>query len=794
MKNYIYPLAIAATLATTTSCNDEEVSAIQNIPDSQKAQISFSLSDETPTRHGFTGSATSLAMRMQSDNKGAGGGVRYTRTVATADVDGTNSDVSFSNVTFTDANVRYWDDAFGRDGLISVYAVAVPNASASLTNNGTTLEGLLTKGDVTVAWGSNSTNTITWQVTTDAQTKDATTATAPTKTIDKEDLVYSNNIQADATLGKDGVYRWNYTSNKYFPEPTGKDGDHKDGRMLFFQDGMTDSDAATTASNSNPGHFDKGHLKFKHALSRITVHISQGEGGGAFNFATGTNITLLKMYVKGTLDIKTGKWTINKTAGSTNDNVKDIVKMAKTTSETTAAGTYTAQMLPEYEFVDGSETNVMQFTIDNNTYYITQDALFDALTYDKDGDGVYDESDGDGMLVGTTGKVIMEQGKNYVFKIKINKRRIENITATLADWVDVVAAEESINNTHVKFTFSENTGTACTDFRFYRLAEDLGAIYTDNSYTASNYSGDYKTEGAATLTEMTGDNAGKYATNWFYENNCTAYHFRTLNALAADENGTSDTDKSENVANTTPPAKSYFTMKADGSVKDYHWGAPMVKDGTNNASLEYTESNGFGNNLHKGITSTLSDIKITELHMMSDLQIVLKTTTDSKKVVLSGATVTLTKLKTSATVDMGTGLITPATAVTATLSTTAPSNTDYWKTENVETKPFTCSVIPQTLVRKNGTSDPTDDDYVGITITTSDNNQYYVVKRLSEILATSVTDDRSQTKDEPIEFWYPGHRYIYTFTITKTGIENITCVVADWVDVTAGNQDLNLES
>lgn len=785
MKKTIFPLALLSLLAA--SCSENQYVGPDNIDPSDKEMISFSLSDEAnSTRAGFTGSATSLAMRIQSDEKG-GSGVRYTRTVANADIDATNSAVSYSAVTFADSYKRYWDDAFGRKGLLSVYAIAVPNASSSLKNNNKTLEELLSKGDETNTWGTIATNTIAWQVTTSEQQKDAAGAATPTKNIDQEDLVYSNNIQADADLGKDGVYRWDYSAGAHRPTATGEEGVHKNGRMLFYQQAMTDANAATTPATSDAGHFDKGHLKFKHALSRMTIQLIAGEGYATpapFAFATGTNIKLLSMNVSGTLDVKTGAWT-GVTTG-------DINKIAKTTAETNAAGTYTAQMLPGYTFTDGDATNVMEFTIDNNTYYITQDMLFDALTYDADDDGVKDTGDGD--LVGVTDPIVMEQGKNYTFKITINKKQIEQITATLAAWVNVTAADESMNNSHVDFSFLSPTGTNCTAFQFYRLKEDLGSIITTDSYTANTYQGDYKTEGAATIEAMTGDHAGKYqATGWYFDDNRTAYHFRTLNPLAADEGGNSDADKSENIANTADPAKSYFTMTADATTKDYHWGAPMATG----KNLAYSTTEGFKNNLHKGVTSTNSDLKITELHMMANLNIVLKTTTGTDKVVLDGATITLTKLSTKATVDMGIGLITPlapespTTWATATQAMTAPGT--YWasghETNKDQTNAFTCAVIPQNLKRGTG-----DDDYIGITITTSDHNQYYVVKRLSEILATSVTaDERNQQKDQPITYWYPNHSYTYTFTITKNMIDCITATVANWVDVTAANKDITLE-
>lgn len=795
MKKYIYPLAITATALFATACSDNEVDDIQNIPDSQKEMIEFSMSDgSSQTRAGFTKDNTRIVARFQSDEKGSSN-AKYTRTVLKAVKDANGGDAAFSSVSYyTTDNTRYWDDAYGRKGLVSVYAVAIPNCSDDTKLAESKLHGGST-------WASETTpnNSIEWGVTISEQTKDAADVTSPTKIIDLEDLVYSNNIQADATLGKDGVYRWDYTEGKHLPVETGAE-THKNGRMLFFQYGMTDDNAATTAASSSPGHFDKGHLKFKHALSRITIELEKGEGFASsdpFAFATNTNITLKGMNVKGNLNIKTGEWTVATSGGKDN-----ILKMAQiTTGSTNAAGKYMAQMLPDYTFADGNDTSVAEFTIDNNVYYITQNMLFDALTYDANGNGTKDT--GDGELVGATSPIKMEQGKNYQFKITVNKKQIESITATLAPWVDVTAADQSMDNSHVQFTFTAPTGTNCTEFQFYRLKEDLtGGITTGSDYTAETFSGDYKTEGAATIEAM--GSSGKYqASGWYYDDNQTAYHFRTLNALAADEGGNDTSDKSENITNTADPAKSYFTMTADANLKDYHWGAPMTKDPTaaTDPAEAYSPTDGFKECLHKGVTSTTSDLKITEIHMMSEVYVTLKTTTGANKVDLSGAKVTLTQLSIKAKVDMGTGLISPEPQSDAEHWLSVYQNTltptTYWAsghdTSKDETGKFSCSVIPQPLVRSTSAT-PAVHEYVGITIETSDHNKYYVVKELSDLTANSVTGGHTVEEGVAINRWYPGHRYFYTFTITKKGIENITCVLTDWVTVTAGNTNIDLES
>lgn len=788
MKKYIYSI-LAATAFVAAGCSDNDV--VENlIPDEQKDVIEFSLSDAaaSSTRAGFGGSATFVAMRMQSNEKG-GSGVKYTRTVATAAKDETNptTATSFSNVTFTDDNKRYWDDAHGRKSLLSVFAVAIPNNATDSKG----LENKLSKGDASAKWGTSGTNTIEWSITTDKQTKDASTentAAVSTGTIDNEDLVYSNNIQAGK---KDGVYRWDGTT--YDPSNTGAT-THHDGQMLFFQDGMTDATALSTAITDAPGHFDKGHLVFNHALTRLTIQLVEGAGfdsGSAADFqftketsaSAVTNITLLNMFTSGTLDLAAGTWG-SKSSGN-------ITQIAGST--TAAANTFCAQVLPDYVIADGSNTNVMKFTIDNNTYFITQDMLFDALAGDnnnKIADYGYDETNNN--------KFTLMQGKNYKFKITVDKTQIANMTATLTPWVNVTAADFGLDNRHVEFSFLDNaTGEACTaGINFYQKTEDLEAIYTDNSYITAGkgvaFSGDYLTKGEATLTL----DGGKYKTNWYYEDNKTAYHFRTIS------------DNAETVIQASSDP-TYFTMTGASTMPDYHWGAPMKT--TANLAYDPTSSNGYKANIHEGLTSTASDIKITEMHMMSNLNITLETTTGSDKVVLSGATIKLTRLANTGTVDMGTGYITPAAPVTEVTMAT-PSN--YWETTDVKTKAFQYAVVPQPLVRQSGdngydsskTGANDNDNYIGITITTSDNNQYYVIRKLSEILITDIkkgTTDPYADPDHPkdgsgnyqnITRWYPNHTYSYNIKITKKGIEAITATVTKWVDVTAKDINIDLES
>lgn len=823
MKYFIYPF-ILSTAFIAAACSDDNYIIDTPISADQKESIAFVVSDEGArltstapnTRAGFA-TATQIVARFESFKSTTVGGTpsttdkRSTRTVLKADPHGTDKLYSVVNYLTTD-NTRYWDDAFGRYGNISVYAVAVPGKEASLLNNTKKLEELISYAgdnvsDYNTIWKTDvaaTNNNIAWTVNTTAQTASL---------IANEDLCYSNNIQAG---GKNGRYVYDFTGDKY-PEfsytPTETDPfpNFSDNYLRFAQ--------ADGAKVSDPGKFDKGHLIFNHALSRITVILQSGDGftssdGFKFtknNASSTDNIKLIDMYTTGTLNIKDGTWAagdpsaINKMAPV---KINTSTGTIEDGTYSTAIGTYMAQMLPGYVISRGvTNKNVMEFEIDNNTYFITQDMLYMALT----ADGTSAQQTVANGYDLTNELIKMQQGKNYKFTITIKKGEIMNITATLADWVDV-EGEYALDNSHITVTTKKLEGSkdvSCREINFYRWGQVLDKIYTDDSYTATTYSGNYLADnGAATLTE-TATNSNIWNTNWYYEDNMTAYHFRTLNNLAAGTN-------SSNIKNTSDVSS--FTMESgDQSTKDYHWGAPLISG----ATMSYSPTDGYKTSLHQGMIAPKNGVEnpinITEFHMMSNINISLvtdsvKNTSDAWEkgpaaVDLKGATITITRFAKKATVDMGTGLITPTyTAPSSDHSATdsdcalmtAPdftSLTSWWVTNAIgtSTDKYRYAVVPQKL-RRSDAADPAEADCVGITITTQDANQYYVIKDLASIKATTVSDDRNQSANQNIERWYPGHTYNYKIKITKKGIENITCTVATWVDVEADEIEIDLES
>ena len=270
-KNFYLLLGTLMSAACTNNLEDI------NIDPSNKTAISFvGQNNNNLTRAGFTAD-TQIAMHIRSTKDA--NNIRETRTFAYASADADQTTTSFSNIVApSDDNVRYWDDAFGRDAKLSVFAVAVPGKTtpSNPSSNGNSLLNLLTGGET---WKTGAlTETISWTVSTD-QTE---------ALIANEDLTYSNNISKD---GIGGVKSYDYTSSDY--------SDVNNGCLMFR---LKDDQMA-----EGPGKFDQGNLKFTHALSRITVNLVKGTGYGSspFNFATDTNVKILDVPTTGTLDIET---------------------------------------------------------------------------------------------------------------------------------------------------------------------------------------------------------------------------------------------------------------------------------------------------------------------------------------------------------------------------------------------------------------------------------------------------------------------------------------------------------
>jgi hypothetical protein len=262
-------------------------------------------------------------MHIKSERNGssADGDVRVTKTMATATADATQSTTSYSKINFNDAYKRYWDDAYGRNAKLSVYAIAVPGKA----DGSKAAESLLAAPEESRTWSSaDLSHNVAWNIS----------PTQDKNTIDSEDLIYSNNISGDNKL-----------------------------QFRLDDDNNTDG----------PGKFEQGNLQFKHALARITINLNKGTGfeGSNFKFTGANNVTLYNIPTSATLNLTDGTWS-----NATSTSIKGIYE--KTTS-TDIKHELMAQVIPGAKYTKGSNDNAMSFIIDDNQYFITSSMMYDAL-------------------------------------------------------------------------------------------------------------------------------------------------------------------------------------------------------------------------------------------------------------------------------------------------------------------------------------------------------------------------------------------------------------------------------
>lgn len=789
----------------------------ENIPLDQKSEIAFTVSAPgvsaqtraSSTTHGFT-TPTDIVARYVSYKAssvgtvpGDGDEARTSRTVLKAkpETSGDGVDYPYSDVEYLNIDYkRYWDDAYSRLAYLSIYAIAVPGKGITsgqtnyVTNNSKSLLELVHEGETAVSnsnvkWKKDDNgadaNNVAWKV---SSSQDATT-------LGNEDLCYSNNIQADEALGKNGRYVWDFSSTPqgYKPAKTGA-ATHDDGQMRIALQNATDK--------TSTGHFDRGHLVFNHALTRLTVNLRKGTGFKTtdpvdpFKFKDGTNVKILGVSTQGTLNLKTGIWTASTSA-------LNIDIMSKSETATTGYDyTLQSQFIPGFVLNKGDNTPVLEYTIDDNVYYITEASLYNALK-----DKTYD----DNSTLVSNNAIELKQGKNYVINIVVYKTEIASVTASLVDW-DYVTSEMITPENHY-ITISNmmiNTSTHCTNFDLYRANDDLNAPYTSGDVPVQKNWFKHYTD-KATLSATSTTNVWKTA--WFWESNKSFYHFRTVNKGTTIKSGTEETDP-----------KDYFEVTSgqlvDDNTKtdfnDYHWGAPMYSEVT----MKYDVTNGYDGAdqdfLYPAIGSTTSTIHLIEHHMMSNVHIVLHTPTktdeENHKLVVAEngmtlkdasdntTTVALNRFYKYGTVEMARGVVNPVTtseSLTATINAPSTyfitseitiSGTKYNVTDVGETNKYSYRVVPQALNR--GTA-PADADKIGLTITTPDGNQYFVPD-LAIIKAQLTADTQHHKNNEAVTRWYPGYDYTYHITLKKTGIESITCSIVDWIEVKTENIEIGL--
>ena len=620
-----------------------------------------------------------------------------------------------------DGIVRYWDDAHARNSVLSIYGFCINgtilpfgapwnqkiDGIASNTQNIDTTEPKTWKSGAPSSYNigaeDGSGALMKWNIGDHSTSYNSQTFLS---VLYKDDICYSNNISGENCL-------------MYGKKTSGK--------------------------------FDEGVIEFHRAVSLFTIIIKPGQGFDNnlrtnFKFAESKNIEMKGFFKQGYLNLADGSWS-DKVLGN-------WTTICNATAASDSYYTLMAFVIPGNDLnsdTDASEKSAMIFTIDGNEYKLSKQDLLTAIKANEDNLSVDEENNPTGNVKEEylTDGTKLKAGINYQFTLTVGKTKIDKIKASIVDW-KTVTAEAEPDNAHSLTVKMETLAGGSADPAASRLFK------SNNEDASKGYSNTYE--------------AGKYATNgyydlasrkaiqdtkWFWPNNSTYYHFRTI---SPQQNLTKDGESEKN----------YLTITggAIAATNDYVWGAPLKEKHEESATahpITYSETEGYQSYLYPAIGPTKDDIHITQFHMMSDLEVKLITTTGDDKVVLTGAKVSLVNYASQAKLMIGTGLVTECAGITTTEEITKVTDgADYtWRT------------VPQSLSRGERSADK-----VGLKITLTDGN-IYEIKDLST-LSVKVNNEATT-----IPRWEPGKKYVYTLTLKKTAIDHIKATIVDWDTVEA---------
>lgn len=760
-----YQTLLAVCLLTLSACSTNETLTDSPI-DQSKTPIELTagiIGENAATTRGLTrtvtndnpyghaaaafSSGTSLYMVIKSENGTSA--TLYNRTIGYAQ-DAATTPANSTTTGFTSTYQRYWEDTQSpaRSSKLSIYAACVPgyylNGTQTVESPTGTADGTTwtigTSNTYINTWGTDlGATTIAWPL------RDTAVGSQDATFLVNQDLCFSNNVS-------------NHTPDE---------------RLAF---------------NTTTNKFTSGRMVFHHALTKVTFKIKKGNGFGTdpfvFTYANAAsnpeNIVLVGFNTSGTFNIANGEFLTESPAIGTGD-IK-VMALADHRSEESPAFEYelTCLMLPG-STLNGSDKDALDkiyFTIDENKYHITKSQLAGALANKTLTDNYTSALD----------EYKMRPGVHYVFTMTVSKSQISNLSAAVVGWEEVTASTTP-SNARISVSLLEN-GTAETSetptFDLFRSA-NVNDVINDNwaSYDwATGYGKAYLQKSGSAYAAYEDDG---HTTPWYWPNNRTFYHFRTLKPTTDNSWGviTDNSDANNVFQYVTLTGATYSTTPAE-SYRDVCWGAPFNSLELGQ-KLTYSLTTGFDNTtgtspnethqISKAIGPTTATINMNTFHMMSDVTFNLTTTDGTDAVTLTNAKMELVAYNTGR-VLMGNGLV----------ETTGSAST----IENQSTgTPWHYGFVPQSL-----DPDPANDaDDVILIITTSDNNQYKVT--LKDIAASSVGGTNSIINNpytnNIIDRWYPSFKYTYTFHLTKTGIQSITATLSDWEGVTATSQTVVIQ-
>lgn len=475
-------------------------------------------------------------------------------------------------------------------------------------------------------------------------------------------------------------------------------------------------------------------LEFTHALSKITVVLTAGDGfvdkngDTLLDFANDPEVLLTSNVAnshtntewactKGNVNITTGEVTLTGTSPSGDPSVITMWQASSTGHVVTKE----ALVMPGSQFSDDNAI-IARINADGNIYYVTAQKIRAKITGESK---------------------VTEAGKNYIINVTVDKTGISHVSATVANWTNI-DAEEVAPKINVTANWGSGTGTMTNAFSFYR-STSLGTGYG----TVENISY-YKSDSEVTYSE-----AWSMSPTLYWPDHNTHYQFRAVYpaTVTTTGGGTEGDGILTSPRVITANGSQVIKVKNEAYLSGYSSNLMIARP-------EIAGSEQCNNSDHTpqylysvGICATEGTIKLNFRYMMSQVEVNLSTTETTNQVNLTNAKVELVNVYDHGNVKLG----------DRTIDFTDYPRRDYTLHATSTSTQRLDAVIPQTFsstkfkitIYKNG--DP--------------------AQGVDDIYYADISDFTT-------DGWTAGNHYVYNLTVTKTEVR-VSATLTDWTTVTS---------
>ena len=739
--HYLYIGALAFLIAcnseeriTTTNGNDRSSDAIElsaGIVEGNAKATTRAVAEANHANHHTFSEGTKIALRVSGTWTGHTPSPEIVETT-TASLSGVATGTDNRHNKLSSSPVLYWED-YGSSDIANMGPGK--GREEGLTIYGATVNGKSLENAGLGALLNTETNwdALSWTLPTDQR---------PTGSLPADkDLLISNNVK---TGTDDGTYKFD---------------EHNNGKLLEFKHAMS-----KITVNLKPGAGFSGDF-----TSEPVVELTSKDGTAATVSATEWALT------KGKVNVSNGNVNISSEEGQ---GVPAVITMAQASLSSTAqTNGYTkareALVMPGSAFT-ADDAIILKINADDNIYYVTAGTIRAAIT--------------------ETSKVT-QAGKNYIINVIINETDISvNVTATITDWIDVVATEVVAPVINVNASIGTGSGTLDKAyFSFYR-STNLNANYGVKDVYTNYYAEDRRVKYQSSTWTMGAMNGDWGEEPLYWPNHITHYQFRGVWPETGTATGSVNYPRVEAGSGSTNGCQvikvSNVAYSENTFPSDLMIGRPEIDPSTLCTNNDHTKVSLYD----VGICATEGTINLNFRYMMSKVKVNLTTSKEGDQdypatVNLNNAKVEIVNVHKTGDVKLGDREVIPTGVISATPD---PANDTFGSytlgnyTYNGETKTATYSsaIVPQTFAYTS----PLANGNAKFRITIYKDGNTNNIDDIYEADLQPILVQEGTSAAAAVDGWKSGKYYVYNLRLTKTKVQ-VTASLTPWTEVTA-TQDI----